>query len=163
MKRVLLLLSIVLLFYGCPGDWEERSEYHPILMDRSVLESTVGVEAPKSLEAPGKIYYKSNMIYISERYKGVHVIDNSDPAAPKNIAFISAAGCVDMAIKNDIMYLDNAVDLVAIDLTTQKLVKRIKNVFPEPYPPDLNFMPSEFEQGNRGDDKIIVGWKLINE
>ncbi len=160
MKRILLFIPVLLLLYACPPR-EDTTEYHPIFMNRSILESSVNYQHPRALETPGKIYHKDNKIFISERYKGVHVINNKDPENPVPEAFISAAGCVDMAIKNNILYLDNAVDLIAIDLTNRQLVKRVKNVFPEPYPPDLNDIPDKYLQGNRtSDDLIIVGWKL---
>ncbi|MDL2320681.1 hypothetical protein LJC45_06085, partial [Alistipes sp. OttesenSCG-928-B03] len=105
----------------------------------------------------GKIYAKPPYIFINERYKGVHVIDNSNPEDPEQIGFIVAPGCVDMAVKGDIMYLDNAVDLVAFDLTQKKVTERIRNIFPEHRAPN-----GDSYYGYRDRDMILVGWRTAN-
>ncbi|MBT8232801.1 MAG: hypothetical protein KJN84_09240, partial [Bacteroidia bacterium] len=56
-------------------------------------------------------------IFINELYKGVHVIDNSNPATPTNTAFINIPGNLDVAIKGNKMYADSYVDLLTIDIT----------------------------------------------
>jgi hypothetical protein len=106
----------------------------------------------------GKIYYRTPYIYVNERYKGVHVINNSDPERPVKEGFILAPGCIDMAVKGNILYLDNAVDLVSFDLDGRQVTKRIRNVFPEPLPPD-DFRFSVF---NRPEGYVLVEWKKNN-
>lgn len=158
MKKIIFFL---LLLYACPEPWqEEESAYTPVYMDRTTLENSVRFEAARNRGTAGKIYYKDNKIYISEQYKGVHIINNTDPKHPKNEAFITVAGCVDMAIKGDILFVDNAVDLVSIDLVNKRVTKRLKNVFPEPTPPDLSFIPSTFRQGTHNQNMVIVAWEL---
>lgn len=140
------------------------TEYVPILMDRNNLNNSLSLKPPSNILDAAKIYYKDNYIFISERYKGVHIIDNSNKNAPINKGYISVPGCVDMAIKNNIMYVDNAVDLVAINLTEAQrgnltVEKRVENVFPEVAPPDGGVIPSKFNTDNRPKNTIIVNWK----
>jgi len=71
----------------------------------------------RKLESPGKIYYYDNMIMINERYEGIHIFDNSDPANPSKLGFLAIPGNVDVSIKDDIMYADSYVDLLTIDVT----------------------------------------------
>ncbi|MDR1170068.1 MAG: hypothetical protein LBK97_04445 [Prevotellaceae bacterium] len=107
-------------------------DYYAVYMDRENLERSVFyVDTGKEITNPGKIYYARQYIYVNEKYKGVHVIDNSSPEKPVKQGFIMAPGCIDMAVKGDIMYLDNAVDLVSFDLIGRKETSRIKKVFPE--------------------------------
>jgi hypothetical protein len=124
-------------------------------MKRADLENSVSYRAAaRDMENPGKIYYRKPYIYINEKYKGVHIINNSDPQNPVKEGFIVAPGCIDMAVKGNSMYLDNAVDLVAFDLVSKQVTKRIKNVFPEPVSPENRIYYGE----NRG-EYILVEWK----
>ena len=133
-------------------DWK----YTPVFMKRSDLEQSVSFQpGARAIENPGKIYYKAPYIYINERYKGVHIINNSDPRNPVIGGFIVAPGCIDMAVKGTVLYIDNAVDLVAFDLSSKQVTKRIRDVFPEPQSPDNEF----FNHTDRK-DMIIVGWKM---
>lgn len=132
--------------------------YTPILMKRSDLIHSVGftTEAP-DLVRPGKIYYKAPYIFVNERYKGVHVIDNTNPASPRTIGFIRVPGCLDMAVKGDILYVDNSTDLVAFNLSTREVVHRIESVFPEPaYPTN-----SSFRVKDKPEDMVVVEWKPL--
>lgn len=87
------------------------------------------------LERPGKIYLYDDYIFINEKEKGVHIYDLSQPENPVCAGFLSIPGNVDVAMRNGILYADSRTDLLVIDvrLTEQpKLVKRVKNLFPEP-------------------------------
>lgn len=157
--NVLLLFSVVFLTTSATWwGWERRGEYNPIFMERAELERSVAYQSePQELINPGKIYHKHPYIYINERYKGVHVINNSNPANPVNEGFIRVPGCLDMAVKGDILYLDNAVDLVAFDLSAKQVSHREKNVFPEPLSPT-----NDYYYGNRPKDYILIEWKKNN-
>lgn len=137
----------------------QSSMYEPVYMSRTALNESVALQPPMSIENSGKIYIKDQFLFIGEKYMGFHVIDNSDPANPNPIAFIKAPGATDIAIKNNIIYINNAVDLIAININyvTQQLevVKRIENTFPQLQSPDgYEFYAS--------DEQIIVNWTLIH-
>lgn len=140
------------------------TEYTPILVSKTDLVNSVKLMPATDILEAAKIYHLDNYIFISEQFKGVHIIDNADPSKPVNKYFISALGCVDMAIKNNVLYLDNAIDFIAIDLNeikngNLKVLKRISNVFPEVAPPDAGEIPQKFSERNRPQGTIIVGWK----
>ena len=153
---VCLVCMAVTIFPDTPvRNWT----YMPVFMSRDVLDNSVQfVPGARDMIVTGKIYCRASCIYINERYKGVHVINNSDPAHPVNEGFILAPGCIDMAVKGNVLYIDNAVDLVSFDLESKQVTKRIRNVFPEPLPPDdFSYVP-----GNRPDDYVLVEWKIVN-
>ncbi|MDR2384105.1 MAG: hypothetical protein LBD80_00385 [Tannerella sp.] len=136
----------------------EYWNYIPVFMKRADLEKSVSWQSEsREMENPGKIYYKSPYIYVNERYKGIHVINNSDPYQPLKEGFIVAPGCIDMAVKGNTMYLDNSVDLVTIDLNAKQVTSRIKNVFPEPSSPENQIFYNYSEP--RDPDFILVAWK----
>ncbi|MFZ4796897.1 MAG: hypothetical protein ACOYMA_05350 [Bacteroidia bacterium] len=135
--------------------------YNPVFMKRADLENSITLNAPRTLGSPSKIYSKDNYLFVSEAGLGVHVIDNNDQKKPKNIAFLKVLGCFDMAIKGSILYVDNATDLVALDLSNpEKLVitQRIVNAFPEPVPPDNLAVRPEHSKENRPADMVLVKW-----
>ncbi len=119
------------------SDVAPASYYVPFYMDRNDLRESVSyLPGKRDMQDPGKIWVRGSEIFIVERYKGVHIIDNSVQTAPKQTGFIIAPGCMDVAIKGNILYLDNAIDLVAFDLVSHEVTGRIKNFFPEPLSPD---------------------------
>ena len=127
----------------------------PYFMKRADLERSVSyADGAKEMVNPGKIWTTQDKIYVVERYKGVHIIDNTNPANPRPTGFITAPGCMDIAIKEGVVYLDNAVDLVAFDLASGTVTKRLKNYFPEPVSPTgkTYYNPNSYEI-------ILVGWK----
>jgi hypothetical protein len=162
-----LLFGLLLpLLTSCPGSIENvdppfTSAYEPILMSRKQLEVSVVKKAPMTIANPGKIYKYGNYILINEQYKGVHIINNIDPASPQNIAFIQVPGTLDFAVKDNVLYVDNAIDLVAVniaDMNDIQVSKRIPAAFPKLLPPDK--MGTDYDEAAMPKDAIIVGWKL---
>ncbi|RYZ92074.1 MAG: hypothetical protein EOP47_30710, partial [Sphingobacteriaceae bacterium] len=71
-------------------------------------------------------------IFINELKKGLHIIDNSNPQKPENIAFLKIPGVIDIAVKDNILYADNYMDMVTFDISDPKAIKltgRVKEVF----------------------------------
>lgn len=163
MKSPFLILGLALFLGGCVIDepWYDNyyeSQYRPVLMERSVLENSVKLLAPQRHSNYGKIYRKDSLLFINELYEGVHVYNNSDPRNPVNLGFISIPGNIDIAIKNQYIYADNAVDLIVIEYEANKLkvVDRNKDVFPELESPDGGYSP---ELAERPENTVIVKWE----
>jgi len=159
MKKICLLL-IAMPMLGLTPYPPDYGVYMPVFMSRETLEHSVRYLAGgQAMVQTGKIYYRDSYIYVNERYKGVHIINNTNPAHPVHEGFILAPGCIDMAVKGNILYLDNAVDLVSFDLESRQVTHRIRDVFPEPLPPD-DFSYYRF---NRPQGYILVEWKKYNQ
>ncbi len=163
MIRLLLFGGCLLLLTGCPGFEDPEpafTEYSPIMVKRSDMEQTISQQPPRDIQDPAKIYAYGNYLLISEKFQGIHVIDNQTPARPVNLGFIRIPGCVDMAVKGTTLLADNATDLVSIDIsdpTNVRLVGRVRDAFPVLLPPDLGRLPEVYE--NRADDMIIIEWR----
>lgn len=132
---LLALLSIALS--GCFQDKCEQQmtylTYTPVYQSLSSVRQAVGMEAARELKQPGKMYYKDGYLFISEVNKGIHIIDNTDPRQPQNLAFLAVPGNHDIAAKGNILYADSYMDLVAIDIslpTQAREVGRELDVFP---------------------------------
>jgi hypothetical protein len=155
LATMLLLLAILNSSSNMPDYSYWHGDYKPVFMKRADLERSVSYQAqPRELINPGKIYSLPPYLYVNERYKGIHIINNSDPVHPLNEGFIMAPGCLDIAVKGEMMYIDNSVDLVTFDLVNKKVTQRLPNVFPEPIAPDNTFW-----YGSREQDMHIVEWK----
>lgn len=117
-------------------------------------------EADRKLRNSGKIYEFRNYLLISEAGAGVHIFDNKDPKNPKRLNFINIPGNQDMELRGNALFVDNALDLVAIDLSdikNPKVKQRIANVFPaNKYPPFEN-VKFECVDETKG---YVVGWEL---
>jgi len=162
MKKLLLYACCFLLLQSCvdPVESEPETEYEPVLMSRNDLDKSIKLLPPQALKNTGKIYYRYPLLFINEKYEGVHIFNNADPTNPTNIGFIQIKGNVDIAIKDHVIYADNTVDLVALhyDGNTVEVLERNKNVFPEVVPPDFGWIPDAYQPENRHANTVIVKW-----
>jgi hypothetical protein len=166
MKGTLLFLFPWILFLLFSCDYGEgldsHSNYSPILMTRIQLENSISFHPARDFIRPGKIYTKGQYIFINEKFKGIHVIDNTDPSSPKKLGFIVVPGSIDIAVKESSLYADNATDLVTIDISNindLKVTDRVVNAFPELIPPDADVVPDNYSSNNRPQNTVIIGWE----
>ncbi|WP_367392774.1 LVIVD repeat-containing protein [Lewinella sp. LCG006] len=140
-NNLLLYSFSLLLFLGlsaCVKDDCEREVTYlqstPIYMTKDAIrQDEPVVEAARSLEHPGQFYYYNQYILIAEKGEGIHIIDNRDPHTPRTIAFLNIPGADNMAVKNNILYVNNFIDLLAIDISNIEqahLIGRTADVFP---------------------------------
>jgi hypothetical protein len=158
--KIVLLFFLPVILMGTSWEPEEISKYKPILMNKEDLKSSIFMLPAKDFTRSGKIYLYGNNIYIVDLYTGIHVIDNKDPHNPQKTGFIHIPGVIDMAITNNILYADNAIDLVAINIEKYpeiNVVDRVEEVFPEHIPPDLSYLPYRYTK-RRPANTVIVGW-----
>jgi len=163
MKKIAFILIILSLqsciYLGGGGDTEPEptSKYTPVFMDRTVFENSVILQNNNTIGNAGKIYIFNGSLFINEKNNGFHVFDNSDPTTPTPIKYINAPGATDMAIKDNTIYINQARDLIAVELSSNMqsltVTKRIKNIFPPMLSPDgfNEYTP---------DGKVLVNWIL---
>jgi len=163
MKRLLYISVVLVLFMSYTPVYDPTNgfEYEPVIVTRSVLESSVELQQPRDIEDPGRIYVKDGYIFINEKYKGIHVISNADSTNPVNKAFIRIPGCLNMAIKKNVMYADNSADLIAIDISNPENIvikDRERDVLADPIPPDNSWIPYVFMKEERPKDTYIIDY-----
>ena len=135
LSRTLQLVALATAFASCKDECTQTVTYRgqeSIKVTLNELRSGIKTMPAQELENPGKIYIKDNYLFINEIKKGIHVIDNTNPAAPKVISFIQIVGNVDIAVKDNILFADSYTDFLALDISNPldvKEVSRTNNVF----------------------------------
>lgn len=152
----ILLLLMPIAFTACIKDECSNTYsytfYRPVYKTKAEVRANIKSNGPRDLVNTGKLYILGNYIFLNEMDKGIHVIDNTNPAAPRNIAFIDIPGNIELAAKGDILYADLYTDLVALDISNPSNVsvrKIMENIFPY----------RAYSNGYSPDNtKIIVDW-----
>lgn len=164
-KHFLLCLWALATFQSCCfyGDCDEPddidySQYEPVYLTRAELNNSIVLEQPQTIVNSGKIYIKDSLLFVSEKRKGFHVFDNSNPANPIKIKFLKVPGSTDLAVRNSVLYINQATDLITarFDFNQNELsvTKRVENTFPILYSPD-GWYPFDASENS-----IVVDWRL---
>jgi hypothetical protein len=164
-KTLFALMSLLFLMSCTPWDGNDieynySSAYKPILMERTALETSIKLIEPQSINVFGKIYRFGTILFINEKFEGIHIIDNSDPQNPVKTGFITIPGNIDIAVKDGLIYADSGGDPIIIeyDGISVKVVDRNREVFPELQSPDGYGSP---DLNNRPENTVIVKWTEI--
>ena len=162
-KYATLLTVMVAALTACNDKTTQYITYEanvPVYMSYDEFRASFLKSAPAEINHPGKMYFKDGYIFVNEYGKGIHVIDNSDPANPEKVAFYEIMGNVDMAINGNVLFADSYIDLVAIDITdidNPVEIDRIENVFPEIVPEGDLWYPYAMVDKSKG---VIVDWEV---
>lgn len=161
LKTITILFFLLVGFSSCMDEYtEEFTANEPVYLSYEDLRSAVKMTGERELVDPGKIYFKDGYLFINEEFEGIHIFDNRNPESPQKIGFIEIPGNVDMAIKNNILYADSYVDLVAIDISdinNPKEVNRVEGILPYTLPPyneDYRLADVDEEKG------VVTEWKI---
>jgi hypothetical protein len=141
--KLLVAIPLALLLQGCWGsvggdDMPSQSAYRAVTMPRSVLESSISLTTAKPVVNAGKIYIKDNLMFVTEVNEGFHIYDYSDPATPRQKAYLEVPGATDVAIRGNNLYINQAVDLVTLNYANDRITLsgRTRNIFPQKTSPD---------------------------
>lgn len=157
--KILTALFFSFLFGGCIKDTitckhpYSYTYYKPLYKTTAEVRANIKSNAPREIQNPGKIFILGNYIFLNEIDKGIHVIDNSTPSSPHNIAFIDVPGNEDLAVKGNTLYADLYTDLVTLDISNPL------NVTVKQYN-DGVFPYRTYINGFTGDStKVIADWE----
>lgn len=129
------LCTLVLSFSACMKDtcWKTYAVFTPVYKTTQEVRNAIGSAAPQPIQEPGKFFVKDNYIFLNEVDKGIHIIDNSNPAAPVNKYFIAIPGNQDLAVSGNYLYADLYADMVTIDISDPAKVQ-VKQYQPGVFP-----------------------------
>ena len=130
MRQSVLLIFLLPLHYltACTDKCQQvrtYRKYTPVQFSVAELRQAVTSGPARPLEEPGKLYVKDQYLFIVEVKKGIHIIDNSNPAAPRPVSFLSIPGNVDLAVRDNILYADSYMDLVALDISNPASIREV--------------------------------------
>ncbi|MEM6724045.1 MAG: hypothetical protein AAF598_08405 [Bacteroidota bacterium] len=132
----LIILAFAGMLQSCQDSCTREQtflSFTPVWMSLEEIRQDIVFDGPRDLVNPGKLYYYENYLFINERGEGIHIFDNSNPASPSPVSFIAIPGNEDIAIKENILFANNYIDLITIDISTPAnplFVKRTEEVFP---------------------------------
>ncbi len=145
---------VAVQFTSCVKDSAKMNYtmYSPVYQTSAEVRANIKSAAPVTVSGSGKMYLLGNYLFMNELYKGVHIIDISNPSSPPNKAFISIPGNEDIAVIGNTLYADCYTDLMAIDIKdplNSKLTSYISNIFP-----DRRYVGGFYADSG----KVIIDW-----
>jgi hypothetical protein len=128
------LLLLLVVATGCSDKTVKIYEANlPEYQDVATWRATpIVMGSPAALQRPGKIYLYNDLLIVNELMKGVHIYNNANPAAPVDLGFLPVLANADIAVRNNIMYLDSYTDLLAFDISDPshpRFVSRVNDAF----------------------------------
>lgn len=163
-KGISLIILLIPLFVSSCSDQRMQTvtwtEYEPVYMSHAEFTSAVKMKKAREIREPGKIYFYNDYLFVNEVDKGVHIIDNTDPASPAIVGFINIPANKDIAVKDDRLYADSHSDLLVFDITNMQeaeLITRKEDVFEfsAAMHPGFPYQEVDNSQG------IVVDWKPV--
>ena len=155
--------AICVAFTACRDEVKSTMTYtanEPVYMSFSEFRTTRAAQPAQEMVNPGKICLYGDYLFINEVDKGIHIIDNSNPAKPYPLAFIELPGNVDIAVRNNVLYADSYIDLVWFDISNPAMpveAGRLPDAFQNVYPGIDNDYPIAGVDNTKG---VIVGWTV---
>jgi hypothetical protein len=163
--KIIPILSFIISGYmflsGCDDStYKEYRGNVPLYMTYEELRASITKGNTQELMNPGKIYFKDKYIFIVEERRGIHIYDDTDPAAPVKKDFISIPGVVDISISGSTLYADSYIDLVVLDVSdimNVHEINRVKGILPYTLPPTGNDLPYGTIDETQG---VVKGWQV---
>ena len=116
------LIFISILAFGCKKAPFEVMGLEAIYFDALDF-SKIRTESVQAIEEQGKILKKGEYLFINEKKKGIHVVDNQVPSNPFYIHFWNIPGNLNFTINGNFLYADNGPHMVVIDISDYNNIK----------------------------------------
>ena len=165
MKKILLLSVIATFAFSLTGckKYKNKEVYAncPVYMDYASFRNSFSFEKDVAIGGAGNIFVYNQYIFLSEEDKGIHIINNSNPAAPVVEGFMNIPGNTQMAVKGTYLYANSYIDMLVIDLsniTNPTLVNRMTDVFEYATPA---IKDDQYPVADVHKDKgVVIGWDI---
>ncbi len=167
--RTLLPLVGLLGLLACDNDPDDELVEvlvaRPLTISLDEFRAPIQLIEPQPISESGKIYVYQDYIFVSEPGKGIHMVDNSDPASPSKMGFIRIPGTVDLSIKGDYLFADSLRDLVVLDISDPSNVRpvaRLEEVLEDnvPWPFEADVIEgADWDPAS----EILIGWEQTVE
>lgn len=138
-SKLALVFVVALTGTGCWGlnsscaDCYDTKNAKPVYLSYNDLRSGISVGDPVPLTDIQRVYVYQSTVFLNNKNRGLHVIDNSDPSNPTNVAFITIPGNTEISIRDNALYADSYIDLVTLKIDDPASIveqDREINIFP---------------------------------
>jgi len=100
---------------SCEKSWTQTVAV-PVTLDRAELQNNIGLEPALELCLGGGIYAYGDYIFMNRLNEGYHILNNSNPAQPENVAFLRIPGSTQMAFIDGKLISNSYADLVTLEM-----------------------------------------------
>lgn len=120
--------ALLFTLQGCLKDSYRESYkiYTPVYQSLTRTRAEMKSSTAKPLENTGKLNVFGHYIFLNEVGKGIHVIDNSNPSAPRNLSFLPIPGNSDLAVKGNYLYADSYSDIAVFDISEPSNIRAVR-------------------------------------
>lgn len=166
MNKFLPLALLALLTIGLSSCIEEKCEetrlvrgFEPVTVNANEWRNASFACVYYPTEPPCELtsfYIYQHYLFAAENLSGLFIYDNSDTDNPELVTYMDAPGIQGIAVRNDILYINQYTDLVAFDLSDPKTptqVGRTQDVF-DPYSIFAQVLP---------DNEFVTSWNETGE
>ena len=137
MYRPLTVCLLALAVTACTEDTCDDevylTSYEPVILPAAEWRTdNFLLSDPLDVCDPTAFYVYGDLLLVMDRSKGLHVIDNSDNDNPRPLAFLDIPGGGSMAVRNELLYVSQYIDLLTFslrDAARPELISRTENVF----------------------------------
>ncbi len=161
----ILLSFVIISLTSCDpagsGPPDNVLGYAPVYLQKTG-DDTIKFLPPQPTIKGGKIYLKDDILYQVELYRGIHIINLSDPEHAEKIGFYEIFGCTQLTMQDNYMYVNSSNDFLVIDVSIMTEPKVVK------YDADY-FLSSSFLSPPRSgyfecidpSKGIVIDWKSV--
>lgn len=157
MKHFICSIFCALFLTGCLEDRCTEvvtyTAYEPIILTAAEWrQDDFPASTGQSVCDPSGFYVYGTTLFVLDRNAGLHIIDNADNANPRPLKFLNIPGGAGLAVRNNVLYVNQYVDLLAFDLSdprNPRFLSRTRDVF-DPY--------TDFAANLHGTGDVVVDY-----
>jgi len=119
-KNLLYLFLLILGLNGCEDKcfyYEDQIIYEEVLQPLAEIKASFNVKPDFDISKPGNIYTYNQYLFVAEKFKGIHILDNTNPSNPVKVKFIELFGNENFVVVNNTLLADNGPDMLSIDIS----------------------------------------------
>ena len=158
MTKKALYMALLLVLVACEDQYETTHKFvkqyylskgYPIYLDASEILVDIQVKPSITPDAAFKIVSNDNYFFVGEKMKGIHVYKKTNANQASPLCFIECTHMKAFDVTDNMLYCNNFVDLLAIDVENPlqaKIKYREKDYFNNYYNTNYN-IPIYYEAG----------------
>ena len=163
MKKIFYYIALLSILVACEDKYEDihkyaRPYYIPILLDAREILVDIQVKSSTNPEEAFKIVLNDKYLFVGEKMKGIHVYKKTDAYQTSPLCFIECKSLKAFDVKEDMLYCNNFIDLLAVDVGNPlqaKIIHRERDFFNR-----YSYFRNNFPV-TKTDRMYIIGYKQV--